>query len=64
MERRLRTALPERKKAFCDRYQLRHPILLAPMADACPPALSIAVASVGGLGACGALLLQPDGIRA
>jgi len=64
MERRLRTALPERKKAFCDRYRLRHPILLAPMAGSCPPALSIAVANAGGLGACGALLLQPDGIRA
>jgi NAD(P)H-dependent flavin oxidoreductase YrpB (nitropropane dioxygenase family) len=63
MQRRLRTALAERKKAFCDHYQLRHPILLAPMAGACPPALSIAVAGAGGLGACGALLLQPNDIR-
>jgi nitronate monooxygenase len=64
MERRLRAALAERKKAFCDRYQLRHPILLAPMAGACPPGLSIAVADAGGLGACGALLLQPEDMRA
>ena len=64
MERRLRTALAERKKAFCDRYQLRHPILLAPMAGACPPGLSTAVADAGGLGACGALLLQPKDMRA
>jgi nitronate monooxygenase len=33
------------------------------MAGACPPALSIAVAGAGGLGACGALLLQPNDIR-
>jgi nitronate monooxygenase len=40
------------------------PILLAPMAGACPPALSIAVANAGGLGACGALLMQPKEIEA
>lgn len=50
--------------AFCARYQLRLPILLAPMAGACPPALSIAVANAGGLGACGALLMQPSEIIA
>jgi hypothetical protein len=38
------------------------PILLAPMARACPPALSIAVANAGGMGACGALLLKPEAI--
>jgi nitronate monooxygenase len=43
---------------FCARHQLRVPILLAPMAGACPPSLSIAVANAGGLGACGALLMQ------
>src|SRR3954452_13265066 len=32
------------------------------MAGACPPALSIAVAEAGGLGACGALLMTPDEI--
>ena len=40
---------------FCDRFGLRLPILLAPMAGACPPSLSAAVASAGGLGGCGAL---------
>jgi nitronate monooxygenase len=34
------------------------------MAGACPPSLSIAVANAGGLGACGALLMSPDAIRA
>jgi nitronate monooxygenase len=34
------------------------------MAGACPPTLSIAVANAGGLGACGALLMQPSAIKA
>ena len=51
-------------KAFCEAYGLRAPILLAPMAGACPPSLSLAVAEAGGLGACGALLMQPDAIAA
>jgi nitronate monooxygenase len=34
------------------------------MAGACPPSLSIAVANAGGLGACGALLMQPAAIKA
>ena len=33
------------------------------MAGACPPPLSIAVANAGGLGACGALLMQPAAIK-
>lgn len=53
----------ERANSFCSRYGLRLPILLAPMAGACPPSLSIAVANAGGLGACGALLMQPPVIR-
>jgi nitronate monooxygenase len=52
-----------RTDAFCQRFGLRVPILLAPMAGACPPSLSIAVASAGGLGACGAFLMQPGEIR-
>lgn len=52
-----------RAAAFCQRYGLRLPILLAPMAGACPASLSIAIANAGGLGACGALLMQPDAIR-
>ncbi len=51
-----------RARAFCDRLGLRVPILLAPMAGACPPSLSIAVANAGGLGACGALLMARDSI--
>ena len=51
-----------RAQAFCARFGLRLPILLAPMAGACPPSLSIAVAQAGGLGACGALLMQPQAI--
>jgi nitronate monooxygenase len=39
------------------------PILLAPMAGACPAGLSIAVANAGGMGAMGALLHAKDGIR-
>jgi nitronate monooxygenase len=33
------------------------------MAGACPPSLSITVAKAGGLGACGALLMQPSAIK-
>ncbi len=52
----------DRARAFCQRYGLQHPILLAPMAGACPPALSAAVMRAGGLGACGALLMAPGAI--
>ena len=58
------TAIPERVKVFCERFGLRVPILLAPMAGACAASLSIAVAEAGGLGACGALLMKPDEIVA
>jgi nitronate monooxygenase len=54
--------LAARLDAFCTRFGLRVPILLAPMAGACPPSLSIAVANAGGMGAAGVLLLQPDAI--
>jgi nitronate monooxygenase len=56
--------LRDRTSAFCDRFGLRVPILLAPMAGASAPALSIAVANAGGLGACGALLMKPPEIVA
>ncbi|HEY1752472.1 MAG TPA: nitronate monooxygenase, partial [Caulobacteraceae bacterium] len=49
----------ERAEAFCRRYGLRLPIVMAPMAGACPPALAAAVAAAGGMGACGALVLSP-----
>ena len=54
---------PSRTEAFCARFGLRVPVLLAPMAGACPPSLSIAVANTGGLGACGALLMKPEAIE-
>ena len=49
----------ERARSFCSQYGLRLPILLAPMAGASAPSLSIAVANAGGLASCGALLMQP-----
>jgi nitronate monooxygenase len=52
-----------RVEAFCKRFDLEAPILLAPMAGACPPSLSIAVANAGGMGAAGLLLHSPEGIR-
>jgi nitronate monooxygenase len=53
-----------RVKKFCEVYGLEVPILLAPMAGACPVALSIAVANAGAMGAMGALLTPPEGIAA
>jgi nitronate monooxygenase len=57
-------SIRERTTAFCGRFGLRVPILLAPLAGASAPALSIAVANAGGLGACGALLMTPPEIVA
>ncbi len=54
----------ERAERFTRWLGIRVPILLAPMAGACPPSLSIAVAEAGGLGACGALLMTPEEILA
>ncbi|MGQ0445316.1 MAG: NAD(P)H-dependent flavin oxidoreductase [Beijerinckiaceae bacterium] len=53
-----------RAKKFCEVYGLKIPILLAPMAGACPAGLSAAVANAGGMGAMGALLSPPEGIAA
>ena len=58
------SAIINRTDAFCARFGLRVPILLAPMAGACPASLSIAVAKAGGLGGAGALLWKPDEIKA
>src|SRR5437868_8953262 len=60
-EKKYSSAL-ERAASFANRLNIRIPILLAPMAGACPPSLSIAVANAGGMGACGALMMQPDEI--
>ncbi|HEX6832268.1 MAG TPA: nitronate monooxygenase, partial [Rudaea sp.] len=51
-------------RRFCERFGLRAPILLAPMAGVPAPMLSVAVANAGGAGACGALLMKPDEIVA
>ena len=53
----------ERAREFCARFGLKLPILLAPMAGACPASLSIAVGEAGGMGAMGALPSPPDAIR-
>ena len=53
-----------RAEAFCRRFSLRLPILMAPMAGACPPSLAAAIATAGGMGACGALVMTPEQIRA
>lgn len=53
-----------RAEAFCAAFGLRIPVLVAPMAGACPASLSIAVAGAGGLGGCGAVAMQPAAIRA
>src|SRR5581483_4399354 len=58
------SSLFARAEMFCRRFGLRVPILLAPMAGASAPPLSIAVAEAGGLGACGALLMPPSEILA
>lgn len=42
---------------------MRIPILMAPMAGACPASLAIGVANAGGMGAMGALTTTPPGIR-
>jgi len=52
----------ERALAFCRKYNLQLPILMAPMAGASPASLGIAVANAGGMGAFGALTTRADGI--
>lgn len=59
-----RHEIQDRVGRFCQRFHLSAPVLLAPMAGACPPGLSAAVAEAGGMGACGALMLTPEEIRA
>ena len=53
-----------RAEAFCKRFGVKLPILLAPMAGVSPPSLSIAMMNAGSLGACGALLMQANEIAA
>src|SRR5262249_60072943 len=66
MIERSRTAESDVRQAaegFCRRFGLRVPILQAPMASASPADLAIAVANAGGMGALGALITSPQGIR-
>ena len=51
-----------RADSFAASLDLRVPVLLAPMAGACPVGLSVAVGRAGGMGALGALLLEPAAI--
>lgn len=55
--------LIRRVDQFCESLGTKLPVLLAPMAGACPTELSISVANAGGLGACGVLLMSPQQIR-
>jgi nitronate monooxygenase len=59
-----RTSPLQRSEAFCAKYGLKLPILMAPMAGACPATLSIALANAGGMGALGALMSEPPAIHA
>ena len=52
-----------RARNFCAAYGLRVPIMMAPMAGACPAPLAAAVANAGGMGACGTLLMDPGAIE-
>src|SRR6266704_1959834 len=58
------TTARERADAFCRRFGLRVPILMAPMAGACPAGLAAAIGNAGGMGGLGALMTAPDGIDA
>ncbi|MFL2845038.1 MAG: NAD(P)H-dependent flavin oxidoreductase [Candidatus Puniceispirillaceae bacterium] len=53
----------EKTKRFREEYELEVPIIMAPMAGACPPALAAAVSNAGGMGACGALMLDSGQIK-
>lgn len=52
-----------RAQAFAARFGLGMPLLLAPMAGACPVAMSLAVSRAGAMGALGALLHDPASIE-
>lgn len=54
----------ERADRFCRRFAVQVPILLAPMAGACPVPLSATLATAGSMGAMGAVLSQPQDIVA
>ena len=51
-----------RVEGFCTAFGVQVPILLAPMAGACPVGLSAALATAGGMGAMGAVLSPAEDI--
>ncbi len=51
-----------RAQVFCERFGLKIPILMAPMAGSSPPALAAAVVEAGGMGACGVVVMSPEQI--
>jgi nitronate monooxygenase len=52
----------EKTEEFCSAYGLSMPVIMAPMAGACPAELAAAVSNAGGMGACGVLPLTPGQI--
>ncbi|OUL25924.1 2-nitropropane dioxygenase [Nostoc sp. RF31YmG] len=52
----------QRAAGFAQRFGLALPVLLAPMAGACPVPLSAALANAGSMGAMGAVLSRPEDI--
>ena len=58
------TRWARRAHALCDRLGCAVPLLEAPMAGACSPALAAAVVRAGGMGAMGCLLSSADEIAA
>lgn len=56
------SVISSRTNAFCERFGVELPILLSPMAGACPVPLSAALANAGGMGAMGAVLSTPEQI--
>ncbi|SEK84657.1 nitronate monooxygenase [Pseudoxanthomonas sp. GM95] len=56
------SAARQRSQDFCARFGVRLPVLLAPMAGACPVPLSTALANAGSMGAMGAVLSTPQDI--
>lgn len=56
------TEISRRVERFCSRFGVQVPILLSPMAGACPVALSAALANAGSMGAMGAVLSPADDI--
>ena len=58
-----RSEILSRTEQFCRQFNIELPIMLAPMAGACPVDLSVAVSNAGGMGGCGVLLMHPDSIH-